>query len=151
MEPARADQFVAKSIHAGQTCASIADVVWELSAVTRCAVAGFELFLVVVDAITQVLPHALPKVAPAQLIDQLAPVIAFADASKHRIAHLRQGENTVANVRRQTGYGAVEVIAAAGVPLYIHFLDLLFGCSPTTTDRADRTTCFWKLLFQQGI
>jgi hypothetical protein len=30
-------------------------------------------------------------------------------------------------------------------------LDLLFGCSPTATDRADRTTCFWKLLFQQGI
>jgi hypothetical protein len=114
-------------------------------------VAGFELFLVVVDAITEVLPHALPKVAPAQLIDQLAPVIAFADALKHRIPHLRKGKNTVANVRRQTGYGAVEVIAAAGVPLYIHFLDLLFGCSPTTTDRADRTTCFWKLLFQQGI
>ena len=85
------------------------------------------------------------------VIDQLAAVIAFADALKHRIAHLRQGENTVANVRRQTGYGAVEVIAAAGVPLHIHFLDLLFGCSPTATDRADRTTCFWKLLFQQGI
>jgi hypothetical protein len=107
--------------------------------------------LVVVDAITEVLPHALPKVAPAQLIDQLAPVIAFADALKHRITHLRKSENTVANVRRQTGYGAVEVIAAAGVPLYIHFLDLLFGCSPTATDWADRTTCFWKLLFQQGI
>jgi hypothetical protein len=55
----------------------------------------------------------------------------------------------VANVRRQTGYGAVEVIAAAGVPLHIHFLDLLFGCSPTATDRADRTTCFWKLLFSR--
>ena len=151
MEPARADQFLPKSIHAGQACAAITDVVWELSSVAGRAVAGFELFLVVVDAITEVLPHALPKVAPAQLIDQLAPVIAFADALKHRIPHLRKGENTVANVRRQTGYGAVEVIAAAGVPLYIHFLDLLFGCSPTTTDRADRTTCFWKLLFQQGI
>ena len=151
VKPARADQLLAKSIHAGQACAAITDVVWELSSVAGRAVAGFELFLVVVDAITEVLPHALPKVAPAQLIDQLAPVIAFADALKHRIPHLRKGKNTVANVRRQTGYGAVEVIAAAGVPLYIHFLDLLFGCSPTTTDRADRTTCFWKLLFQQGI
>ena len=151
MQPARADEFLAKSIHAGQACAAIADVVRQLSAVTGRAVPGFELFLVVVDAITQLLPHALPKIAPAQLIDQLAAVIAVADALKHRIAHLRQGENAVADVGRQAGDGAVEVITAAGVPLRIHLSHLLFGGLPTATDRADGAACSWELLFQQGV
>ena len=126
MEPARADQFIPKSIHAGQACAAITDVVWEFPSVADRAVAGFELFLVIVDAITEVLPHALPKVAPAQLIDQLAPVIAFANALKHHIPDLRKGKNTVANVWRQTGDGAVEVIAAAGVPLSHPFFGFAF-------------------------
>ena len=100
VKPARADQLLAKSIHAGQACAAITDVIWKLSAVTGRAVTGFELFLVVVDAITQLLLHALPKITPAQLIDQFAAVIAVADALKYGIAHFRQGEYAVADVRR---------------------------------------------------
>ena len=60
---------------------------------------GFQLFLAVMDAIAEVAPHPLPEVAPAQLVDQLAALVAAANALEHGVTHFRKAEHTVADVR----------------------------------------------------
>ena len=90
------------------------------------------------DAVAQLAPHPLPEVAPAQLIDQLAPVIAVADPLEHGIAHLRQGEHPMADVGGETGDGSVEVVAAAAVAPGIHLLELSLCSLASAADATER-------------
>ena len=62
--------------------------------------AGFVVLLVFSDGITELEPHALPKIAPAQFIDELAALIAVTNPPKHGITHLRQAQHPMADVGR---------------------------------------------------
>ena len=54
VQPARCDQFVLESIHAGQVGAAIADVFWKVPLIGRRVVPGFEFLLAVMNAVTKV-------------------------------------------------------------------------------------------------
>jgi len=105
-------------------------------------VAGFELFLVVVDAIAEGLPHPLPEIPPAQFIDQFGAVIAVLPSlpqlRNHGIAHLRQGEHAMTNPGREAGHGAVQVVATAAVALCLQVLQLGLCRLAAALDRAQR-------------
>ena len=76
---------------------------------------GLQVLLAVIDAIPEVQPHSLPEVSPAQLVDQLASLVAAANALEDSVTHFGQGDHAMADVRRETGHGSSEVIAAFGV------------------------------------
>lgn len=102
--------------------------------------AGFQVFLAVVDGVAKVTPHPLPEISPTQLVDQLGAVIpalvALPKLTEHRIAHFRQGEDAVADPGGETCDGAIQVVAAASVTSGIKALKLpCCGC----TSAADRT------------
>ena len=113
--------------------------------------AGFERFLIVVDAVAQIQPHPLPEVAPTQLVDQLSALIAVANPRKNRIAHLRQGEHAVAYVGGKTGDGTLEMVTAFGVALGVDAPQLLVGRFATSADRAEDPLSLRELLRQQAI
>ena len=151
VQPTRAHQLLAEAIHAGQAGAALADVVRQFSAVGGGVVSGLERLLIVFDAVPQLAPHPLPEVAPAQLIDQLAAVIAVADPLEHGIAHLRQGEYPMADVRRETGHGSVEVVAAAAVAPGIHLLELSLCSLASAADATERALRLGEGLNQKRL
>ena len=104
VQPARGDQFVLESVHAGQVGAAIADVLRKVALVGRRVVPGFEFLLAVVDAVTKVDPHPLPEVTPTQFIDQFRALIPVADALEHGVSHFTEAEHPVTDVRGETGY-----------------------------------------------
>ena len=112
---------------------------------------GFQLFLAVVDAIAEVAPHPLPEVAPAQLVDQLAALVAAANALEHGVTHFRQAEHTVADVGGQAGHRAFEVIAAFGVTPGVDPTECCLRGVSTSAQSAEPSASFRKLLSQQAI
>ena len=112
---------------------------------------GLQLFLAVVNAISEISPHALPEVPPAQFVDQLAALVAATNALEHGIAYFSEAEHTVADVRRQPGDGAFEVIAAFGVTPWVETRQFCFGCCSTSAQWTETAAGFRKLFAQQAI
>ena len=121
----------------------VLDVGWQHGGVAGGGVAGLERFAVVPDAVAQLVPEALPVVAPAQLGDQLggggAGGTAGLQPGEHRVAHLGQGEHAVADVGRQARDGAIEGIAAAAIGPWIDRRQAPLGRGSTATDWAQAT------------
>ena len=101
--------------------------------------AGLERLQVVVDAVAQIEPHSLP-VAPAQLVDQLAAVVARSDALKDRLLHLRQRQHAMADVGGEARDGAVQMVAGFGVAGRLHPRSWLLRLT-ATGDWAERSLC----------
>ena len=112
---------------------------------------GFQVLLAVVDAIPEVQPHSLPEVPPAQLVDQLASLIAAANALEDGVTHFGQGDHAMADVWRETGHGSSEVIAAFGVTPGVDPAQCCLCGVSTSAQRAEPSASFWKLFSQQAI
>ena len=128
VQPAQLLQLTREAIHAGQAGAGLGQIGGQLRAVAGCGEAGLERFAVVPDAIAQAAPEALPVVAPAQFVDQLAGdplalgpalgcgVISMGiEPGEHGIAHLRQRQHPVADPGGEAGDGPIQVVAARAV------------------------------------
>ena len=111
--------------------------------------AGFEILLVVMDAVAQIDPHPLPEVAPAKLVDQFPAIVLLADSLKHGITHFRQRQHPVADVGRETGDGTVEVIAAFGISARLNAGESGVSGLSTSADRAEGPPALGKLIRQQ--
>ena len=75
MQPSVGDQFVPEAVHAGKLCSSFPDVIGEILLILTGGMAGFVIFLIVMNAIAEIKPHPLPEIAPSQLIDQFPAVV----------------------------------------------------------------------------
>ena len=150
VQPARAVELGDEAIHAGQTGAAFGDVGREFRAVGAGMVAGFELFLIAPDPIAQLLPEALPVVAPAELIDQLFAVCAGAQPGEHGIAHLCQAQRPVADVGREAGHRAIEEVAPLGVPRRLDAAQQLLGLVAAAPNGAEAAFGFWEQPLQLG-
>ena len=112
---------------------------------------SLQILLAVIDAIPKVQPHSLPEVAPAQLVDQLAPLIAAANALEHGVTHFGQGDHAMADVRRETGHGTSEVIPALGVTPGIDASQLSESSLTPSAQRAEPSAGLGKLVLQQAF
>ena len=144
VQPAGAVQFGDERIHAGQTGAALGDVGRQLLPIGPGLVAGFEFFLIAPDAITQLLPETLPVVAPAEFVDQFFAALTATGAGEHGIAHLRQAEHAMADVRREAGDWSVEEIAPFGVTLRLDACQQLLGPAAAAFDGAQTTWGLWE-------
>ena len=110
-----------------------------------------ELFPAVVNAVSEVSPHPLPEVAPAQLIDQLASLVPAANALEHGITHFGEAQDPVTDVWRQSGDCAFEVIAAFGVTTRIDKAQCFLRSVPASAQWAEPPAGFRKLFCQQTV
>ncbi len=140
-----------ETIHAGQTGAAFGYIGRKFRAVGAGMVAGFELFLIAPDAISELLPEALPVVAPAELIDQLFAVCAGAQPGEHGIAHLCQAQRPVADVGREAGHRAIEEVAPLGVARRLDAAQQLLGLAAAAADRAEGALGFREQALQLGL
>ena len=112
---------------------------------------GLQVLLAVVDAIPEVQPHSLPEVPPAQLVDQLASLVAAANALEDGVTHFGQGDHAMADVWRETGHGSSEVIAAFGVTPGIDASQFPEGSLTPSAQWTERSAGFRKLVLQQAF
>ena len=112
---------------------------------------GLQLLLAVVDAITEIKPHPLPEVPPSQLIDQLASFISAANASEYGITHLGEGDHAMADIGRQSGDSAFQMVAAFGVTPWVDTPQLFVCGVSATAQRAERSAGFREFFGQQMV
>ena len=101
--------------------------------------------------IAQLLPEALPVVAPAQLIDQFFAALPAAGAGEHGIAHFGQREHTVADVGGEPGDRPIKEVAPLGVALRLDAVQQRLGLAAAAADGAERARGLREQLLQFGL